>query len=153
MAAQKMRVIRHISKKAKRSCWTADFMTAHLSMQQRLYKLIPSNRYQLSRDNLKMQKLQRRFGPIILVRSLLVSFPTTRISFNFLGIVSRRHSQPRQAENYYKHALRANPDYNWASYNLAATLAHSYQYDDNAKLSISVFEVRSSFVLPRLRTS
>ena len=67
---------------------------------------------------------------------------------NFLENLCRRHSQPRKAENYYKHALRVNPDYEWASYNLAATLAHSYQYDDNAKLSIGVFEVRSSFVLP-----
>ena len=81
-------------------------------------------------------------------QSLLVSFPNNPELANFLGNLCRRHSQPRKAENYYKHALKVNPDYEWASYNLAATLAHSYQYDDNAKLSISFFEVRTSFVLP-----
>ena len=81
-------------------------------------------------------------------QSLQVSFPNNPELANFLGNLCRRHSQPRKAENYYKHALRVNPDYEWASYNLAATLAHSYQYDNNAKLSISGFEVRSSFVLP-----
>jgi hypothetical protein len=81
-------------------------------------------------------------------QSLLVSFPDNPELANFLGNLCRRHSQPRQAENYYKHALKVNPEYDWASYNLAATLAHSCQYDENAKLSISVFEVRSNFVLP-----
>ena len=44
-------------------------------------------------------------------QSLLVSFPNNPELANFLGNLCRRHSQPRRAENYYKHALKVSPDY------------------------------------------
>jgi len=65
-----------------------------------------------------------------------------------MGNFARKIKDYNQAETHYRAALKAKKDFTPAFYNLAATLAKVYIFDNDVKLSIAMFDKVDNFILP-----
>jgi tetratricopeptide (TPR) repeat protein len=81
-------------------------------------------------------------------QNLLQAHPENAELANLLGTLYRRQNEHRKAENFYRHALKADAQHKLASYNLAATLAHCEVYDEGAVDALASLEELKNFVIP-----
>lgn len=72
---------------------------------------------------------------------------------NKLGNITRKLDNHKQANNLYKKALRINRDYDYAMYNLAASMGNVKKYDQEIKQIISKYVVSEDFVTPAYKNN
>ncbi len=67
---------------------------------------------------------------------------------NTIGNCSRRLNDPKQANHFYRQALKINTSFLTAFHNLAASLANVEKYDSEVAESLGRFSKTNDFVLP-----
>ena len=70
---------------------------------------------------------------------------------NILGNTYRKKHDWKQAKNMYHYCLKHDPDFKYAFYNLAASVAKLEVADGTAVSAIDEFEKMSDFVLPDIK--
>ena len=67
---------------------------------------------------------------------------------NVVGNCARRQKNYKQANNLYRHALKINPKYQVAFYNLAASMGKVEKYDDEVKRALDKIGDIKDYILP-----
>ena len=67
---------------------------------------------------------------------------------NVVGNCARRQKNYKQANNLYRYALKINPKYQVAFYNLAASMGKVEKYDDEIKSSLDKIGDIKDYILP-----
>ncbi len=79
---------------------------------------------------------------------LIKSRPNDYELANTLGNCARRQENFKQANNLYRHALKIKRGYQFAFYNLAASMGKVLKYDDEIIQLIKKFASLTNFILP-----
>ncbi|MDT8445523.1 MAG: hypothetical protein RRB13_01345 [bacterium] len=67
---------------------------------------------------------------------------------NLVGNCSRRQKNFKQANSLYRHALKVNPKFRTAFFNLAASMGKVDKYDDEVRHSIETYANMQEYLLP-----
>lgn len=67
---------------------------------------------------------------------------------NKLGNCARKQKNFKQANNFYRHALKINKNFELAFFNLAASMGKVEKYDEDVKSAIDKFNEVKEYILP-----
>ncbi|MDX2469967.1 MAG: hypothetical protein QNL04_05250 [SAR324 cluster bacterium] len=87
-------------------------------------------------------------GALSLGLTLIKARPDDYELANILGNCARKDENFKQANNLYRHALKIKKGYQFAFYNLAASMGKVEKYDDEVVQAIKKFGNIATFILP-----